>query len=842
MRVPYRWLKEMVDFDWDVDELAERLTMAGLEVAEIDRAIHLDHVVVALVTDVSPHPQNPHLKIVTVRGLSDQQVVVSGAPNVATGKKVAYARPGAVLPDGRAIGVAAFGGVASAGMLCSAAELGLAGRLDPATVAPGNLPDPAAGILMLPDDAPLDRPVMEVLGFDDDVLDLELTVSYAQHCRSILGVAWEVAALTGAGRNWPVGEAVVADALLDSMPGAVTVSIEDPQDCARYSGVVLEDVQVGPAPWWMVARLRACGMRPINNFVDVTNYVMLELGQPLHAFDLDRVRGGQIRVRRAKPGERLVTLDGSERVLMPEDLVIADAEGPVGLAGVMGGEASEITAATRRVFVESAYFRRELIRATSRRLGLRSEASSRFEKGIDPGGTWRAAMRAGSLMSTWGRLLRGGIDVLPRPEIIRPREVVVSASRMNARLGTALEPQEMGDLWRRHGFGVEADGDTLRVTVPTRRPDVVGEADLAEEVARLFGYDRLPATLPGGQPTRGKLPAEEWVARRLRDDLVSVGLSEAVTYAFLSPRDLDRLRLGNNHPWRQAVAIKNPMTVDQSFLRTSVLPSLLAVIGHNQRYRQNDLQLFEIGRVYRSREGGHDMMLGPAGVVNMTAEELLTRGVAVEETMLAIAGTGLYTPRNWHGDKRAVDFFWLKGMIEHIAQVLALPALHWEPAREPFLHPGRAAQVASEGLVLGYAGEIHPLVAEAYGIGGRVMAAELGLAVLTSLAGAARFYQPLQPFAPVQRDLAVILPVNVPADAVEEVARAAGGPYVRGFYVFDVYAGKGIAPGQRSLAFTVTWAADGRPLSDDEINSYSRAIFAALAEKFGATPRVQPQG
>jgi len=840
MRVPYRWLKEMVDFDWSVDELAERLTMAGLEVAEIDRAVHLDNVVVGMITGVSAHPHNPHLKVATVRGLSGQQVVVSGAPNVTAGKKVAYARPGAVLPDGRTIGVADFGGVASAGMLCSAAELGLAGRLDPETVAPGNLPDPAAGILVLPDDAPLDRPVMEVLGFDDDVLDLELTVSYAQHCQSILGVAWEVAALTGVGRSWPLGEVAVADSLLDS--GVVAVSIEDPQDCARYSGVVLEDVRVGPAPWWMAARLRACGMRPINNFVDVTNYVMLELGQPLHAFDLDRVQGGQIRVRRAKPGERLVTLDGSARVLIPEDLVIADAAGPIGLAGVMGGEASEITAATRRVFVESAYFRRELIRATSRRLGLRSEASSRFEKGIDPGGTWRAAMRAGSLMSTWGRLLPGGIDVLPRREIVRPREVFVSVARVNALLGTALGAEEMGDLWRRHGFGVETDGDGLRVTVPTRRPDVVGEADLAEEVARLFGYNRLPATLPGGRPTRGKLPAEELLARRLRDDLVSVGLSEAVTYAFLSPRDLDRLRLGDTHPWRQAVAIKNPMTVDQSLLRTSILPSLLAVLGSNQRYRQNDLQLFEIGRVYRARQGAKDDSQDPSAWANVTAEELLARGVAEEKTMLAIAATGLHMPRNWHDNKRAIDFFWLKGIVEHIARLLGLPALRWEPVLEPFLHPGRQGRIRSEGVVLGYAGEVHPLVAEAYGIGERVVAAELVLPALASLAGAARFYKPLQAFSPVQRDLAVILPASVPADAVEEVARGAGGPHMRGFHVFDVYAGKGIAPGQRSLAFTVTWEADGRALSDEEINGYSAAIFAALAEKFGATPRVQSQG
>ncbi len=818
MRVPYRWLKEYVDVGLGPEELAAALTGQGLAVEAVERrGAAFRGVVTGRVLEVAPHPNADRLKVCLVdTGGAEPRQIVCGAPNVAAGQTVPVALPGAELPGGVRIGRARLRGVESDGMICSARELGL--------------PDPTegAGIMVLPGEHPPGRDLGEALGLDEAVLVLDLTPNYATHCQSLLGVAREVAALTGGAVRVPEVRVVEAPPAAAEL---VEVAIEDPDLCPRYVARVIEGVRVGPSPEWLQRRLEAAGMRPINNVVDVTNYVMLETGQPLHAFDLARLRapagaaaGGRKRivVRRARPGERLLTLDGVERGLAAEDLVIADGVGPVALAGVMGGADSEIRAETTAVLLESAAFHNLTVRRTARRLGIASEAAARFEKWVDPEGCRAAADRACALLAelAGGVVLEGAVDVYPRPAA--PRLVRARPARINALLGTDLPAEEMAGIFRRLGFEVRpeaADGE-MTVVIPTRRPDIEGEHDLAEEVARLYGYDRVPVTLPRSPAAPAPLARARRLAEEVRRLCLAAGLHEVMTYSFHDPALFDRLGLPAGDGRRRAIPLANPLTADQGVLRTSLLPLLLEVAATNVRRRQEDVAIFEVGRVYLAR--------------SLPLAEL-----PEERLALAALATGRVRPNGWWGTGEEADFFYLKGVAEALLERLGVDEVAFRRAQPPGYHPGRTAEIAlvGTGEVLGVVGEVHPQVASAWDLPGRVVALELDAERLFELARPVHAYRPLPRYPAVSRDLAVAVRAEVPAERVRQTIVTAAGPLLESVRLFDLYAGPGVPAGWRSLAYSLVYRAADRTLTDAKVEEVHDRVRRALVEELGAELR-----
>ncbi|HEY8450588.1 MAG TPA: phenylalanine--tRNA ligase subunit beta [Bacillota bacterium] len=805
MRVPLSWLQEWVDVPWDVDELAERLTAVGLAIEAIERpGAEVSGVIVARIDEVKPHPAADRLWVVTIDTGRGTATVVTGAGNARPGAFAIYAAPGARLAGGLEIRERSFRGVLSQGMLCSTWELGLP------TAAKTEEDRLAEGLLLLEGGSSV-RPGADagpLLGLGEPVLVLDLTPNYAAHCQSILGVAREVAALTGAGLHPPAAPVVEpAETAADAF---TRVEIRAEDGCGCYIARVLDGVSVGRSPLWLQRRLQLAGMRPINNVVDVTNYVMLETGQPLHAFDYDRLQEGRIVVRRARAGERLLTLDGEERRLEPGDLVIADAERPVALAGIMGGAETEVSQQTRRVLLEAAHFEPLGILRTSRRMGLRTEASGRFEKGLDPEGVEPASARAAAWIAALAgaKLLAGRVAAVARNEA--PRRIPWRPQRINGLLGTDLSETELRDLLGRYGFIVENDG----VRVPSYRTDVFGEADLAEEVARLYGYDRIPSRLPSGAPaTAGR---SRWQVELLtvRRHLVGCGFSEVTTFSF-APADLgDRLHLPDDHPWRQALRLANPMNEDQAALRTTLLGSMLEVVRYNRRRRNDALALFEIGTTYL-----------PDG-----------EGLPREPKRLMLAAAGDLRPRHWQGHAEPADVYLLKGVLERLAQRLGRE-LAFRPEPQPFLHPGRAAAVYAAGGAVGYLGELHPDLIETWELPPRLVVAEVDLSAWLAAEAQVTRFQPLPRFPAVERDVAFVLPLTVPAARAEAVIREHAGPWLEQLTLFDVYQGEPVPAGCRSLAYALRYRAADRTLTDAEVDEVHERVRQALAAELGATLR-----
>ncbi|MBO8142192.1 MAG: phenylalanine--tRNA ligase subunit beta [Firmicutes bacterium] len=800
MRVSYNWLLDYVDIPWGAEELAERLTMSGTKVESLERlAPDLPGIVVGEVQAMDRHPNADHLLVCQVNVGVGMRRIVTGATNLAPGDRVPVALPGSRLPGGRQIEAAEFRGVVSEGMLCSEAELGVG--------------DDADGIWVLPPDAVLGRSVTDALGLDDTVLHLEVYPNRPD-CLSVIGIAREIAALTGGTLRLPE---VRLEETGEPAARAVVVQNEDTGLCPRYTARVLRGVEIGPSPAWLVQRLRVAGMRPINNVVDVTNFVMWESGQPLHAFDYDRLEGGRIVVRRARPGERLMTLDGEERRLDPEMLVIADAARPVALAGVMGGGDSEVRDATKTVLLESAAFDPISVRRTARRLGMRTEASHRFEKGLDPNGVAWASARAAQLMRelAGGELLAGAVDVYPRP--VAPRRVSCRPERVRRLLGADVEDRQIAAYWRALGFEVEEGDDRFSVTVPTFRPDIRQEADLVEEVARLFGYDRLPESVPGGLAGVGGRPRPLRLVDKVRDVLVAGGLYECVTYSFIHPATADRLRWPKDDPRRQAITLRNPLSEEQSVMRTSLWGGLLETAARNRARQVRSVHLFEIGAVYHPREDGDGLPHEPrkAGILMM----------------------GPLPERGWARKAERATFYHLKGLVERILESLGL-AGEFAPASDPSLHPGRQAVLSVAGRPAGILGEAHPHVSAAYDLEGeRIYLAELDM---TALAGAVPNeirHRPLPRYPAVERDLALVVPRTLPAAAVTSAIRRAGGPLLEDVVLFDVYEGPQVEPDHRSLAYSLTLRAPDRTLTDAEANRVVQAIEEALGAALGVRLR-----
>jgi phenylalanyl-tRNA synthetase beta chain len=801
MRVPLEWLEEYADPGLPIRALEERLTMTGTKV----EAVHhhgvdaLERFVIGKVLEAGRHPDADRLSVCLVDvGDDGPQQIVCGAPNVAVGQTVAVARPGAVMPDGTKLGVAKLRGVESNGMILAEDELGIGTE--------------HAGIMVLDEQLAPGAPLVDVLPIATEVLELEVTPNRPD-CLSIYGVAREVHAATGAPLAPPPWAEDVGSA--GDIAG-VESAVEASDLCPRFTARAFEEVTIGPSPAWLKARLMAAGQRPINNVVDITNYVMLLVGSPLHAFDLDRVAGGRLVVRRAKDGEQVTTLDGQVRTLDAEMLVIDDADGPTSIAGVMGGERSEVHDGTTRVLMEVANWDGPNIHRTSQLLGLRSEASGRFEKGLAPEQAMEAQIVATRLMLelTGARLVPGTIDVGgpgPPAKLIHLRE-----HRVAELLGRAIPRPRQAEILRALEFAVEETPGGLDVLVPAfRRNDVTREADLVEEVARIDGLEKLPATLPARRGSAGRLTTEQRLRRRAVDALVGRGMFETVGWSFTEAGLADRLRLAPDDPRRRFVVLENPMSEDHSVLRTTLVGALLDAARHNAARGRPDLALFEAGTVY------------------------LDEGAQLPHEHRALGGVvaGRLHPQTWGtSEPPRASFFAAKGLL---GAALDAIRVRWdvEPAIEPFLHPGRTARVLAGGEDVGWVGELHPLVARAWDLDHGAALFEVDLDRVLTHADAVPRYVDLTSFPALRMDLSVTLTEDVPAATVLAGVREAGGDLLADARVFDLYHGEQVGEGRKSLALALTFRAPDRTLTDEDVAPLRERIVAALRDGLGGELR-----
>ncbi len=820
MRVPLEWLQQFVRPGLAPGALADRLTMTGTKV----EALHahgvtaLEHFVVGKVLRAEQHPDADRLRVCLVDvGEEAPSGIVCGAPNVAAGQTVAVAKPGAVMPDGTRLKAAKLRGQVSNGMILAEDEVAIGTDHD--------------GIMVLDDGLAAGTPLAEVLPIGTDVLELEITPNRPD-CLGLYGVAREVHAATGA---------VLAPPPWSGDPGGpgevpgVSVEVRCPDLCPRFTLRRFDGVTIGPSPAWLKARLMAAGQRPINNVVDITNYVMLLTGQPLHAFDADRVEGGRLVVRRAAEGEPVTTLDEVTRTLDGQMVVIDDAAGPTSIAGVMGGDRSEVHDGTTRVLMEAATWDGPNIQRTSTRLGLRSEASGRFEKGLSAGQTLEAQAVAAALMVelTGAAVVGGTIDVGAAPE---DRVVHLREARVERLLGRAIPRPEQVRILEALGFVPREAGDGLDVRVPHFRRDVTREVDLIEEVARIDGLEKLPATLPTRRGAVGVLAPEQRLRRRTEDLLAGAGLHEVVGWSFTSRETVAKLR-GDVDP----LPLRNPMSEEQAVMRTHVLGSLLDAAALNTRRGTAAVRLFEIGSVYLPWDEGRPRPPGrwdpPAGTRGRAAWD--AHHLPDERTHVGALLIGPARPASWaEPPTPAADVFAAKGVLEALGRALRTP-LGFEPATEPWLHPGRAARVlvGPDGQPAGWLGEVHPTVAAAWDLEGVVAAFEVDLAVLTTYADPVPAYRDLTSFPAVLQDLAVIVGEDVPAEAVVAVVRRAGGKLLESAGVFDVYRGAQVGEGRKSLALRLAFRAPDRTLSDEDVAPARAKIVARLQEDLGGELR-----
>ena len=812
MRLPLTWLHEYTAPDLSTRELATRLAMTGTEVDRIHQhgVPSTDHFVVGKVLTCVQHPDADRLRVCTVDvGEDEASQIVCGAPNVDAGQTVAVARPGAVMPGGMKLKKAKLRGVESAGMICAEDELELGVEHD--------------GIMVLDDHIPAGTPLAEVLPLSTEVLELEVTPNRPD-CLGVYGVAREVHAITGAPLAPPPWDDDPGDMPDDEdSPAGIEVVVEDPDLCPRFTARVFEQVKIGPSPVWLRSRLIAAGQRPINNVVDITNYVMLLTGHPLHAFDLDRIAGGRLVVRRGVDGETMTTLDGQERTLDRDILVIADDDGPTSLAGVMGGQRSEVEPTTTRVLMEVAVWDGPNINRTSHRLALRSEASSRFEKRLSPESAMAAQAVAAQLMIelAGAKLAPGTLDVAaaaPADAVIHLRD-----ARVSGLLGAPVARERSAEILTALGFGVADAHDGLDVTVPHwRRVDVTREADLIEEVARVDGVDGLPATIP---PNRtglpGRLGAGQLLRRRAEDVLVGRGLAEVVGWSFTDPGLLDRLLLPDGHPLRDVVVLENPMSEAQSVLRPTIFGSLLDIARHNAARGTADIAIFESGNVYRRHGADATEATSPAN----------------EHHALGALLTGAARPATFaETDPPRADVLTAKGLVDAVLGALHVP---WEAVQttRPFLHPGRAGEIRSAGEILGIFGELHPTVAANWDFDEPVAVLAIDLGKVRALAPELATYQDLTTYPEMRQDLALTVGDDVPAARVLQVVRAAGGRLVTGAEVFDVYRGGQVGEGRVSLALHLAFRAPDRTLTEEDVTPAREKIVAALATELGAELR-----
>ena len=794
MNISRKWLREFVDITATDKEYDSVMTLAGQKVETTERMdAEIKNVVVGKVLSMKKHENSDHMWVCMVDcGIGEPVQIVTGAQNVHEGDLVPVAQHNSYLPGGIHITKGKLRGVESCGMLCSYKELGLTEHDCPEAY--------ADGIWILNNEGcKVGEDMNVVIGNDDSIVEFEIT-NNRPDCYSLIGLARE----TAAAFNVPMKhhEPVVKGGAEGNLCDLLDVDVQADDLCPRYTARMVRNVKIAPSPKWMRQRLRSAGIRPINNIVDITNYVMVEYGQPMHAFDYRYVKGGKIVVRRAGADKTLTTLDGSVRVLQPDMLVIADETKPVGLAGVMGGENSEIVADTVDVVFESANFLGSSIRKTALALGVRTDASAKFEKDIDPMLTVPAVNRACELVELLGagEVMDGMIDVLNY--VPQPVTVKLEPERINALLGTNISEADMIEYLHREEVPV-VDG---MIQVPSWRPDLRVMADIAEEVARYYGYNNIETTLMRGATTMGGYSDEQKLENAAGAAARALGYSEIITYSFVSPSSFDAIRIPADSPLRKTVKLVNPLGEDTSIMRTVILPSMLDILSRNFAFKNKGVKLYEIGKIYLPVEG----------------EKL------PNEPKRMIFGT--------YGEHE--NFFTLKGEVDALLEQLNVhPATYVADTKNPSYHPGRCADIMIDGKKLGVIGQIHPLVAEGYGISGEVYVAELDFTGLQSALAPERVFHSLPKFPTVSRDLALVCDEAMTVGMLEACIKKAGGKLLRSIQLFDIYRGPGIAPGKKSVAFSLELRADDRTLTDEDTTGVTNAVLEKLKNDLGVTLR-----
>lgn len=803
MFVSYKWLQEYVDLTGITpEELAEKITKTGIEVEGVEVLNEgIKGVVIGHVLHCEKHPNADKLnKCLVDIGEEEPKQIICGAPNVAQGQKVAVAKVGAVLPGNFKIKRAKLRGEESNGMICSLQELGIESKLVAKEF--------SEGIFVFPNDAVVGEDAMAALHRDDAVLELGLTPNRAD-CMNMIGVAYEVAAILDRDVKLPKPSVTVSD---EKAEDYISVTVEAPDDNPLYVAKVIKNVKIGPSPLWMQGRLMAAGIRPHNNVVDITNYVLLEYGQPLHAFDYDRLGSKEILVRRARNGEKIVTLDDTERSLSDRHLVITNGTEPVALAGVMGGANSEVRSDTTTVLLESAYFYGPTIRTASKDHGLRSEASSRYEKGIDPNRVREAAERAAELLSLYadGEVLSGSVEADSLK--IEPKVVCVTLEKINRVIGTEIKAEEVLDIFRRLRLEAKEDNGVFAVSVPSRRGDISIEEDLIEEVARIYGYDRLPSTLPVGETKPGYLTDYQKKRRAVRRYLEGAGLFEAITYSLTSEEKATKYALEK----RDKIKLAMPMSEDRSILRQSILPHLLEVVKYNLA-RQNDrVAVYEISDVFLTIENDKQ---------------------PEEKEHLAAAVCGTWHEQLWQGEKKEVDFFVLKGILDGMFAKLGLAdRVEYRQAQLEYLHPGRTAEIYLAGNKIGFIGQVHPTEQKKLDLKDTYVF-EISLKEVFSYQVEPLHYEEIPRFPSISRDIALVTGKEMIADDLKKIIVEAGRPLLKDAYVFDLYEGERMEEGKKSIAFSLTYYDPEKTLTDDEVNKVHDKVLQALKDKAGAVLR-----
>lgn len=810
MQVSIKWLKDYIDFTETPEQLADKLTMAGIPVENVvDPGEGLEKVVTGRIEKLEPHQNSDHLQICTMNvGLAENIIIVTGAQNVAEGQVVPVAMVGAHLPNGMKISKGKLRGVASNGMLCSAQEL----KLDLE-----KLPEEQkTGIFILPSDTPVGIPAKDVLGLNDVVLEFELTANRAD-CFSVFGLVREIAAITGNKPHFP--EIKVNEDDNTKLNDIFSVEIADPDLCSRFSTRMLKNVKIGPSPEWMQQRLEGAGIRSINNVVDVTNFVMIELGHPMHAYDYDKITGKKLIARRAIEGEELHTLDDTSRKAKGEMLVIADSEKAAGLAGIMGGFETEITDTTNTVVLESADFYGPCIRRTARACGLSSEASGRFERGVDSETTIKALDRAAQLLQEMGActVCEGIVDVYPNPK--QANYVTFTPEQINNHLGTNIAKDVMLNIITSVGFDVTKDeNDEITVKVPSWRNDVTCMADISEEIARLHGFDKIKSTLPNGVSMQGTQSAKQTFIDKVKASLSSQGLYETISFALTNEETFNKLNIPQDSPLRKAVPIMNPLSDEYPLVRTTLLSSIFDNLARNLARKNDDVALFEVGSVFFPKA--------------LPVTEL-------PDEVIKIAGaiTGRRNAQGWNQTNDMVDFYDAKGIIEELFANLRVTRYTVEAGTHYAMHPGKTALFKKGRDVIATVGEVHPAVLSAYGITKPVYIFELDATTVMKYMAKDLKYKALPKYPATSRDLAMLVDVDVNAADIEKAMTKAAGQNLTQITLFDVYTGKQVEEGKKSLAFSLTFQSNDKTLTDAEIDPAIEKIVAKLQKDFNANLR-----
>lgn len=795
MKVTIDWLKQYVDFDYSLEELVDKLAMLGLEVDSIEyQNWKFDGLVVGQVVKKQHLKEAEHLWLCEVDIGKRKLSIVCGAPNVDVGQKVPVALDGTSLPGGKVIHTTKIRGVESQGMICSEAELGLSSRSE--------------GIMVLDQNVEVGKKLAEVLGEGEVVLDIDVTPNRPD-CLGVIGIAREIAALTGSTLKKPSMDIKETGQPIENY---IHIEVLEPQACPRYTARFISGITIQPSPWWLVKKLEAVGIRSINNVVDVTNYVMMETGQPLHAFDYDLLEDHKIIVKHARVGETFTTLDDKTHVLHENSLMICDGKKPVAIGGVMGGLNSEVSENTKNVLLECAYFNPVSIRKTSKRLGIFTESSRRFERGTDPNeGLLLALHRATRLIAdlAQGEVAKGFVDVYPKR--IEPAKVKLRPQRVTHVLGAEIPKEEIKKVLTRLELQVQSDGEDLEVEIPTFRPDLTREIDLIEEIARVHGYDNIPSdTQAFFEQLEPKL-LDEIFSRNVRNALIAFGFSQVVTYSMLSRKKaelfIEKERL---------VPLRNPLSEDLAILRPSLIPGLLGVIQYNINRKIKDLKIFEIGNIfYKSKP---------------------QKARIDESTQVAGAITGARLEESWSYKPEQVDFYDLKGIVEHLFIHNSIQNWYFRPAQKSIM-TGKALDIYLGDRLVGFLGEINDVILEVFDIDQPVFVFEINLMEMQQQVKWDKVYQPIPRFPAIERDLAVVVKKNIQADEITNHIQENGGPYLQRVKLFDVYTGQQIAPDEKSLAFNLVFYSMERTLKDEEVDVQIEHILQALGDKFAARLR-----